>query len=110
MSYKNTCIIKAPGQVEYTLHFTERISNIQVEVYPFGNPSKRETIGYYNKAMSWLEPVGRLSEWSNAKIIALCVLRHLSGINQLYYKCLTIRPLGKMTIPMLKPLIQEVQK
>lgn len=98
MSYKNTILVKCRNKREFTFHLTDRLTSIQVDIYKFGDPKRKETIGYWSKANKWFERICRPTEWELASHVIESILRYESFIKTLYYTTLTITPIGKQTI------------
>lgn len=105
MAYKNTILVKAPNKREFIFHFIERVTHIECQLYPHGDPTRAETLGYWHKRAAYMEPIGRPNEWQYARNIIHTIMRQSQGIKQLFWSHMHITSLGKMTIKQFKEII-----
>lgn len=100
MPEKNTIVVRAPSLQEFTFHLIERVSMIEVQIYPFGDPKRKETIGYYSKTYKTFDAVGPRYVYEYAKHVAKSILNkeYDDTYKSLFFKQMQITPVGKQTI------------
>lgn len=100
MSYKNTVKVTDINGQKYTLHFVNHEHDVECQIYPLGNRHKPETIAIFDKDALHFERIGKEHEYPRAKLICSVLLQRAFNIQsafmRMFYKKLTIVPLGKM--------------
>lgn len=109
MKYKNTIIVHGLNE-DHTLHFVNRPQSIECKVYPFGNPKKAETIGYFDRNSLQFVPCCKQHEWTKAKRYCEAILKHAfykkQNLFSMIFARLKIDVLGKIDIKELSECLQ----
>ena len=100
MYKKNTIAvtISHPTVKECILHFVNRPTTVEVQLYKDGNPNKRVSLGCWYKAFSYFIGYGKSLEWPIQKLVAEVILKQNAGIKTNSFKTLKIEYFGEQTV------------
>ena len=100
MYKKDTIAVMIPHATikECILHFVNRPTIVEVQLYKSGNPNKRVTLGYWHKSNTYFEPIGMSHEWPIFKMVADVILKQNAGLNQASFNNLKIEYFGEQKV------------